>query len=227
MAVPAIATLPGAPLVLPELTPSLAAPPPEVRRLRDAAASVVAKLAGAGLVVVCPSETPATWLEGDLGLGGFGTGDPPKPWHGDPLGAKLASRLDLEARSDDIPTEGRVVARLAGSGAVSVIVGLPIESPDIASALVVGAADESVALVAVGDLSASVGPDSPRPGHDLELDRLSVDGAIDQEVIGRVLAGPDAPVAAALQVLLVDGLPSLRGEAHVVRGVATLVASGI
>jgi hypothetical protein len=226
VAVAAIATLPGAPLALPDLTPSLTSPPPELSRLRDAVGTVVARLDGQPCAVVCPSETAGAWLAGDLGLGGFGTGDPSRGWRAGDVGRRIAGSLEVSIHKDDIPTEGRVVARLLGHDVVTLILGLPVDSPESARAFASAAADEGIALVAVGDLSASVGVDSPRPGHDPGLDGLMVDGAVDRAVLGRLLAGPDAPVAAALQVVFADELPTLHGSVHVVRGVAALVASG-
>lgn len=223
MAVPGIATLPGAPLTLARLTPGLASPPPELVSLRAAVASVVAGLDGPG-VVVCPSDAPTAWIAGDLGLGGFGTGDPPQPWNASPAGKEVVAQLGLAPRTDDIPTEGRVVARLLDAD-VAAIVGMPAASDDLARSVVDAAAGAELSLVAVGDLSASIGPDSPRPGNAPDLDGLVIDGVVDTAVLGRMLEGPDAALAAALQVLLEDQAPTLRGAVHVVRGVATLVAS--
>lgn len=221
-----IATLPGAPLALADLTPGLASPPEELTALRDAATAVAAGLGTTKSLVVCPSESPSVWLAGDLGLGGFGTGDPPRPWTSGPAGTRLAPRLGLESRSDDIPTEGRVVARLLDATFVVAIVGLARQSTDLATAIVAAARDEDLAIVAAGDLSAGVGPDSPRPGNTPNLEGLVGDGAVNRTVLGRILEHPDASIAAALQVLLLPELPALFGDVHVVRGVATLVADG-
>jgi len=222
----ALATLPGAPVVLPALTTSLVTLPPELVELRRAVDEVVASLPAAPRIVVVAAADASVWGAGDLGLGGLGTTDPSLPWTGSGASA-LAERLRLPVRSDRLPTEARVVSRLVGPQQVTAVVALPPD--DRLAASLLAAEDQhdagTAALAAVGDLSASIGPHSPRPGEEPDLGGLIVGGRVDPAELSRLLDAGGLGLAGALVLAVRPDAPPLAGSVHVVRGVATLVAT--
>ena len=217
----ALVTLPGAPLAVPAATSGLTTIPPELVRLRREVDTLAERVANRPCIVVCPATQLAVWEAGDLTLAGFGLPDIPATWWTGTQSADVARRLGTATANQEVPTEGRVVARLVGADNVTAIVGVP---PDASEAEVLLKLDgQCVALV--GDLSASVGTDSPRPGTSPALDALVDDGRVDATALRRHVHEMAPSVAAALQVALAPGAPPLFGEIHVVRGVATLVAA--
>ncbi|MDX1511021.1 MAG: hypothetical protein R3249_06725 [Nitriliruptorales bacterium] len=218
----ALVTLPGAPVALPAVTSGLDTVPPALARLRAAVDRVLEEVPDGRYVVVGPATHLAVWDAGDLTLAGFGLADPSNVmWRGDGA-ADVASRLGVATVGEPIPTEARVVARLIGPDRVAAIVGLPPDAPAAAASLL-ELEDSIVALV--GDLSASVGPQSPRPGGEPRLDDLIENRRLVPSALRQHVDGIDPILTAALQVACAPSAPPLVGEVHVVRGVATLLGT--
>ena len=221
MPLAALVTLPGAPLALPAVTTGIDVTPAELTRLRTAVDDILARLSDGPCVVVAPAPSLRVWHAGELTLKGFGVADPwDAPWQGDE-DEDFAARLGAPTATEGIPTEARVVARLIGPDKVTSIVGV---SPTVRAASAELLDLEDRILVLVGDLSASVGPGSPRPGMPSNLDDLVENGRVVAAALRRHVHAEQA-LAAALQVAAEPGAPPLFGEVHVVRGVATLVAA--